>query len=427
MRALLSSCAFWLVGAAAATADVDLPTYDELTGRAGEFHHLVPDVEEMTTDPRMEDYRRMSEEIFRESSRGVMEEINRRAADMELAQDPGVDPYADLPRHLPDGYRATILISWSLGEDLLRDLILLYRERSDVRFVFRGVPPDMTVPAFGMQLVELTRTADAEGANILLDPEIFAATGIEVVPAVVLEDLSEAGPLGAGSDMGRIVSTATGIHNPDYVFERYERGITDLTLGNVKEVLEEDLIARAQREAAEVLANMTRDPETVRDRFWARQAADLRASGVTPAPTDRERQLHFAWIAPEDIHDAEGRVIARRGQVFIPNDVLPFDRQVFVFDPSSEQELAHVRARAAEPMPEGAIVRVFIVTRLPRADGDTPPWQVLQDLVDEFERPVFVLNDNFRASFQIEHTPTELHPRTVAGRVEVIATETAFR
>jgi len=416
------ACAAVLPGMVLAQ-DIGLPSYSEMIKRAEQFD--LPDVETLTSPKDLERYKDISRDILKSSAASALEEMNRQAPKLGVTIETQAPDTR--PRQLPDRYRATILVSWSMGEERLKELFLRYRTRGDVRFVFRGIPAEMTVPDFAVAINKLTTTETGAGVDLLIDPEIFSATGVRAVPTVVIEDLQ--GPdrsfFAQATDMGDIVAVGRGFSNPDYVFDRFELGLTEVAQHTLHEVVEEDLITRAQREAAAVLSNMTRDPEVLRDRFWSRQHFAAKAFNVTPAPQNRERQLFFAWVAKDDILDANGQLLAHAGEVFMPNDVMAFDRQIFVFDPSSHFDMMYVREKSAEPLPKGVTKRVYIVSKLPKPEAGEKPWQVLQDLVDEFRHPVFVLNQNFLSSFQIEHTPTMLVPRDIQGRVEVFAIETA--
>lgn len=336
---------------------------------------------------------------------------------------------------LPDGFRASILVTSNLGENTLKDMLDRYRLRKDVRFVFRGIPAGMTVPQFGLWLSELTALDDSElgqapnDMNIILDPELFAETGAQLAPTIVLEDLNQPrdSSAGAGLDLGHIVARAEGFSDPDWLYSQYTKGNTDrLTNPNVVAITEEDLRVRAKREAEEVAARLTRDPDILKRRFWDRTAQSLQAMPVTPAAEDRERQLHFMFKTDEAITDHEGNILAHAGEVFQPKDVAPFDRRIFVVDPTRPEELDFIEQALATP--RQGVSRVLIVaTKLPPTAPGDDPWAGIEAIAARFGILVTLLNDQFRTSFQIEHTPTELFPRPINGVVEVFSREVAIK
>ena len=402
---------------------IDMPSYDDLVRPGQEDVGEMPTLEEMARPEGMDRFEGIAREIARQSAEETIGELRRRADAMgalpAAPEDAGT-------RLLPEGYRATILLSTSMGEEGLRGIFAKYAGRSDVRFAFRGVPAESTVPDFA---VEMARIASASGDGRLdgdfpavLDPVIFEAVGATAVPLVIVEDLNEISQVAPGRDLGAVVMRASGVSDVDYAFARFEAGETEISQQSVFPIAEEDLIARAKREALVIEAGLTQDPEELRDRYWSGQQGRLDALPLTPAVADATRQLFFAYVPSEDIRDGEGKVIAYAGQVFSPNDVLPWNRRMFVFDPTDPEEVAFVRELRAEPR-DGIAREVFLVTDLVDPASGARPWEVLQGVVDTFRQPAFLLTDEVQRSFQIRHTPTEIYPELVDGRVEVIARE----
>lgn len=402
-------------------------------------HDFGLTVGEFAAPAQLDRFRGAAEEIGRQAATETAETIRQVARDLgvngeepetaeALAAAPGI-------ARLPEGIRASILVSANLGENTLAEMFDRYRLRKDVRFIFRGIPEGMTVPQFGLWLSKLTALTEADmdaapaDMNIILDPELFALTGARLAPTIILEDLNasrESGQ-GDGMDLGRIIARAEGYSDPDWLHEQFETGSAEgLTNPNVVEITEEDLRIRAEREAHQVAARLTRDPEVLKTRFWDRTARALEAMPVTPAAADRRRQLHFLFRTAEPIRDHQGTILAHAGEVFQPGDVAPFDRRIFVVDPNRPAELAFVEAALAAPRP-GVTRALIIATDLPGAAPGQDPWQGLQAMITRFGMQVFLLNDQFRESFQIEHTPTEIYPEAIGGSVEVISQEVAIQ
>lgn len=394
---------------------------------------------EFTAPAQLEEFRSLAAEIGQKAASETGKTLRKVANDLGVDADEAetAETLAAAPgiARLPDGIRASILVSANLGESTLAEMLDRYRLRKDVRFVFRGIPEGMTVPQFGLWLSKLTsltgadRMAAPADMNIILDPELFALTGAQLAPTIILEDLNQAREEGQsdGIDLGRIIARAEGFSDPDWLHEQYLKGSTDdLTNPNVVEITEEDLRVRAEREARQVAARLTRDPDVLKNRFWDRTARDLDAMPVTPAAADRKRQLHFMFRTAEAIKDHEGKVLAHAGEVFQPKDVAPFDRRIFVVNPNRPEELAFVEEALRAPRPHVARA-LIIATELPGTMPGQDPWQGLQAMVTRFGMQVFLLNDQFRQSFQVQHTPTEIYPETLAGSVEVISQEVALK
>lgn len=393
---------------------------------------------EFTAPAQLEEFRSLAAEIGQEAAAEAGKTLRKIADDLgvETAPPETAETLAAAPgvARLPDGIRASILVSANLGENTLAGMLDRYRLRKDVRFVFRGIPEGMTVPQFGLWLSKLTflteadRTAAPADMNIILDPELFALTGAELAPTIILEDLNDPreGGQGEGIDLGRIIARAEGFSDPDWLHAQYLKGNAEgLTNPNVVEITEEDLRVRAEREARQVAARLTRDPEVLKERFWDRTARDLKAMPVTPAAANRKRQLHFMFRTAEPIKDHRGKILAHAGEVFQPKDVAPFDRRIFVVNPNRPEELAFVEEALRAPRP-GVTRALIIATELPDRVPGQDPWQGLQAMVTRFGMQVFLLNDQFRENFQVQHTPTEIYPETLGGSVEVISQEVAL-
>lgn len=399
-----------------------------------EYDFDLPSRSQLTNPPGMDVYRPLAEEIGRHSAEKTMQAMKRLGKDIE-GQDPDKSPaeeLADAPGHaeLPEGIRASILVSRAMGEGALTDLLDRYRLRKDVRFVFRGVPADMTVPTFAHWLSEIAAIdgQPLNDLNIILDPELFSLTGAKLVPTVVLEDLNRI-PEGEGAknlDLGKIIATAEGYTDPDWLFEQHKKGQSDHTNPNVVEIEEEDLRLRAEREATRVLSGLTRDPEVLKQRFWDRTGHNLHMMMIQPAPADRKRQLHFMFRTAEAIKDDQGNILAHAGEVFQPNDVVPFDRRIIVFNPNNAAEIDFVE-EAMKQRRDGVNRTLLITTELPETGPAVEPWSGIQELVTRFGTQVFLLNDQFRENFQIEYSPTEIYPEMIAGTVEVMSEEVALR
>ncbi|WP_164885791.1 TrbC family F-type conjugative pilus assembly protein [Paenirhodobacter populi] len=408
-------------------------TYDDVTPR-GSMNFALPSQQDLTNPPGYESYLDMAREIGRTSTERAMRDM--QAAGMLM----GVPAIADQAKELeaapglavlPAGYRASILVSAAMGEGALKDLLALYKMRKDVRIIFRGVPAGWTVPEFAMWLKELSGPSEDGGEitdlNITLDPEFFAAVGAFMAPTTIIEDLRAPSASGQETEAstGRIVIRAEGYSDVDMLFGQSEAGETDVRGPNVVEIAEEDLRQRAEREAAASLSRLTRDPEVIKKRYWDRQRQDLTLMPILAATANRIRQLHFVARTKDDITDHNGQVLAHAGEIFMPDQVVAFDRRILVFNPNSEREVAFVEEALKSPR-EGVNRVILIATQIPSTQPGQEPWDGIQALVDKFRLPVFLLNDTFREAFKIEMTPTEIYPIQQGSRTDVLSEETAL-
>ncbi len=421
-----------LAGSAGVCAQEYPLTKEDITpGQVYEFQ--LPSGEVLGTPKGVDAYRAMAGEIARHSTQATMQALRERGLELGLLPE-NMSPAEALKAapgvaQLPEGLRASILISAAMGEGALAALMDAYRLRKDVRFVFRGVPDHMTVPEFALWLKHLAAPGhrDIRDLNIIIDPGLFDLAGVTLAPTLLLEDLTRTDPsIPPGVDMGRIVARGEGLTDPGWLYGQMQMGRTDHRSPNVVEVEEEDLRVRAQREAESVAQRLTRDADVIKARYWERTIRSLHAMRITPATADRERVLHFRFRTAEPIRDHKGHILAFAGEVFQPRDVLPFDRRVFVFNPNSDRELAFVEQAMKERRP-GVSRTLLIVTELPRTRPGGEPWEGLQALIDRFGIQVFLLNDPFRTAFRVEASPTEIYPLQTGQGVEVLSREYALR
>lgn len=420
----------------------------------------LPDADQLANPPGLAAWQQTAREIATGSAAEALARIEALAEASTGAQGVPARAAPDTPpgrRLLPEPLRATVLVSLSLGEAALADLFRKAEGRRDIRLAFRGVPPGARLIDFALALRQIARKAGTgEGVEIVIDPALFRQSGLASVPAVLIEDLSlpepgpetgpepgpETGPepgRAPQTDRSRILLTASGFSDPDPLLPQLQAGTRLLRQPVAFDILEEDILLRARREAAAVLNGLTRDGATIRNRFWERTSAGLDAMGLTPAPADRRRPLSLVWVAPDTIRDAEGQILALPGQVFEPAEHHPFDRRLLVFDPTRAAELDFVETALRQPRP-GVQRTLLIAARLggaaatpqdgmagqgPTQSGPPDPARTLpapaarlQALVDRFGLPVFVLTEELRQRFALEHTPTEIYPQiTETGRL----------
>lgn len=404
--------------------------FDALTSPGDDPGFSLPTRDEMIRPPGYDRFLDMATEIARKSATEQEEATREAARAMGLQPTDHPDPERTEDSaaswgsgRLPQGFRVTVMISAALGDRDLKALFETYAGRPDVRFAFRGVPANMTVPDFALWLQSLFENRSMmETTNIVLDPELFKATDTQLAPTILLEDMTGKGSVSDESDTGLIVASATGFSNPDWIYDRYRHGETHYPSADAVLVTEEDLRERAQREAAAKLSALTVDPDVLMSRYWQRLGRDLDRAPVTPAKQKRERIIHSSFSPQQPIRDHDGKLLAYPGEVFDPSTVLPFDRQILVFDPTRPAELQFVADRLSAP-PEGVSRQVLIITRIPETAGAEPPWQGIQLLVERYRLPVYVLTTDFRTAFGIEHTPTEIAPSRLSNRVQVLAVE----
>ena len=397
------------------------------------YDFLLPSGEALAHPEGIDEFLPMARELARQSTYETMKALRERGIELGVlpAEMTPAEALTSVPgfAQLPDGIRASILVTSAMGEGSIKALMDKYRSRKDVRFLFRGIPDTMSVPEFGFWLKQLIApdSQEIDDLNIIIDPELFELAGVTLAPTLLLEDLNAPDPdRPLDMDVGVIVARSEGFPDPDWVYEQMKKGRTNNKGPNVVEISEEELRSRAWREADEVAQRLTKDGDVIKRRYWDRTAREMTALGVTPVKADRERILHFMFQTNDPIKDHEGTILAHAGEVFRPNDVLPFDRRVFVFNPNSADELKFVEEALKEPRPDVSRT-LLVLSEMPLTQPGQEPWDGIQHVINRFGIHVFLLNSQFQSAFQIEFTPTEIFPRKSLTSIDVISMEHALR
>ena len=175
----------------------------------------------------------------------------------------------------PQGEQTYIFVSYSLSEEVLKDIMLRHGNRSDVTVVMRGVPDGMNVPD-GVKKMQLLATSITPAASLIIDPPLFDEYDIQQVPAVVRVgrtpsklDMNLKDP--NGRRYAPMVAKVTGLHNDEWLLDQIENGERgDLGVrGDVKEIAEPNLIDEMKRRVA--LIDWQKKKEEALQRFWKNQ------------------------------------------------------------------------------------------------------------------------------------------------------------
>lgn len=381
-------------------------------------HDQLPTKEQLTNPPGFSEFLRQAEAIASRSAQKLEDEIEKQSSEMGLPLPSQTHPGL---RDIPEPYHIIVLVSHSLGDEFFKQALRENIGRVDVTYAFRGVPPHMNVPEFAYWLSTIQEAVSAQGSSITIDPEIFEQTGIQSVPAMLLEDTSTATM--RDSEHGDIVAQAIGFHDTSWFYEQFEKGDVTNQSTNTKPIVEEDLRLRAAREASQVNERLGDSAEERVSRYWQSQRSSVESMGITPALSDSRRELFFNFVADRDIKDAHGRVLAHQGEVISAWDVAPFDRRLIIYDPARPEEVQFVEDLLQEKE-DGVTKTVLVASRLPNTIVGQEPWAGLQEQVTRFQRRVFLINPSLKDSFKIRHTPTVVRPGMKAdGRPAVFADE----
>ncbi|GAB3472750.1 TrbC family F-type conjugative pilus assembly protein [Azotobacter salinestris] len=301
---------------------------------------------------------------------------------------------AERPHPLGEGFRTLIFVSWSLGEAALEDILRRYDGQPGVGVVFRGIPAGVRMVDAMTRMHRLTQATESQ-VSVLLDPLAFRRHGIQLVPAVVVERPDEA-----------LAAKVVGIDAVTYVEEALQQGRSgDLgTLGTPRDILEPDLmeVAKARIEGLDFAVMKQR----ALDRFW-----HVHTGHALPTATENAtRQVDPSVVIPQDILDAEGKVVTRAGRIN-PLHLRPFDQKLVVIDPTQPWQVALAQRERAEHG-RGLTVTVM-ATQIPPDAG----WPLFERTQQAIDAPLYLLPGDLARRFQIQKAPSVV---TAEGEVFVV-------
>lgn len=275
-----------------------------------------------------------------------------------------------------------ILVSWSLGEAEIKQLLQSYDGDESVELVFRGVPEDMP---FALALAKLQRLSleTKTKTSVLINPVVFEEAGVDQVPAIRKLVEQKAVYLAKGT-----TSTASA----DEAFARRKEPV--LSLGPLVEIAERDLIEVMKERLAKV--DMEKMKARALNTFWDKQTF----AELPRASRHRVRALDPTVLVPADMTAADGTVIHKAGDRINPLDMRPFTQRLVIIDPLDPQQVALAKKQVAD---YGAKQNVLVIlSRVAREQG----WDGFAALQNEIDHAAYVLRDDVRSRFAIDFVPS---------------------
>jgi len=278
--------------------------------------------------------------------------------------------------------RIEFLVSWSLGEAALREIMQEAATDPAAVVVFRGLPEGRTTRAGIAQIQSLLRGIDPP-PQVTLDPTRFRRLHTSLVPTLSVYDGE------------RLRVTVRGTTSIRYVLARLKSGGGgDLgAVGPVVPATEPDLIEVMQQRLAAL--DLRRSAEAARHHYWQR----LAQYDLPQVAQPRTRHIDPSVMVVADIEDASGHVIVPAGRRINPLDAKPFAQRLIVFDGARPQQVKLVEQLERRYRDSRV---TLIAARLDRDAG----WDGFRKLQDELHGPVFVLTSDIKKRFQIERLPS---------------------
>lgn len=295
-----------------------------------------------------------------------------------------------------------VFISYSLGEETIRDILKRWEGRHDVAFVMRGVPEGLSIPE-GIRRLQALASEVAPSPSVVIDPPLFTRYGITEVPSVVRTGRPPEGfTAGEKTESRReypdMLAKVSGLATDRWLIERMlegERG--DLGVqGSVRPVAEPDLIADMKRRTA--LVDWQKKKEDAVKRYWKKKSFRV----YPTAPEERIREIDPTIIVKQDLTDLSGKAIRRAGDLVNPLNIRPFTQTMVIFNPTSEDETARIEAFIAGASAESRAGVVLIASEMDRDRG----WQGYRELTNRFDAHVYLMTPEVETRWQIEKTPS---------------------
>ncbi|MGR5178825.1 TrbC family F-type conjugative pilus assembly protein [Vibrio mediterranei] len=274
-----------------------------------------------------------------------------------------------------------ILMSASMGDENIRNLLMAYKHRQDVSFVIRGLlPNERTITDAGLRIIRLVADFDTV-PNVSLDPRPFKAISAEYVPYVL------------AYDGDRLISYASGLTNVQWIADQEKHGKKGF-LGNygaMVKIAERDLedILRERFEALDKQALI----QGAKDRFW-----DNRQYLSLPKVQKTQRRTFSPdLLLQQDVITEEGYVIALKGQAFNTLEHMPFTQRLVVFDATDKAQLEYVKA-----LPDSHLRTKYITTKF----DNSLKWDAVKSVERYLDAEVFQLNSDIINAFDVRAVPS---------------------
>lgn len=302
----------------------------------------------------------------------------------------------------PLGNMTYVFISFSLGDEELKELFARNAGKDDTVLVFRGIPDGMTFGEGVKHIQGLAAQFDPM-PNVVIDPTLFRDFQIKAVPTVirVREKKSVVQVRKPGmkrTDTAELLGKATGLHSDAWIKSQLEAGRTgDFgQQGEVRGIAERDLIEVAKERVMRI------DWEEKKERAAKRAWANLQYEHLPTASKSVVRTIDPTILVEEDILDLNGNAIRRAGDRVNPMDIRPLTLALIVFNPLVESELKVVEAelpRLKKEHPEVMLLATDMVK-------DETGWDAYTRLTDRLDSHVYLLTPEVRERFLLRVTPS---------------------
>ena len=329
-----------------------------------------------------------------------------------------------------------IFVSYSLGDDALRDILEYASGKDNVELVMRGIPEDSNLAEGLLRMRELAAEFDP-APNIIIDSMLYRAYDVKAVPTVVrvtdnrmmrpkvliidavrdelnmTEDerksydeiakvnTTEVDENYKGRTVPMFLAKVEGLNNPRWLNEQIEMGhLGDFgNRGYIYPIDEPDIMELMQRRALKV--DWQKAKQHAIDNFWNEQSK--RFFPMPTAKSSVSRVVDPTFMVAQDIKDLAGNYIAREGDMVNPLDKLPFTDAIVIFNPKRKDEVEVAKLLKARFQKDKTIGQVvWIATEFDTAKG----WDSYTDITELLDAPVYLVMPEIIDRWHLQVTPS---------------------
>ncbi len=327
----------------------------------------------------------------------VDQEIQSLSRELEAAT------ASEIPANAPE--RTLVFVSYSMSEQAILDAFRMNKGREDVLFVMQGIPAGMNI-ATGVRKMQQLASKVEPTPNIVLDPGLFDAYDVKVVPTLVrTKGALKGGPAPGKKSRAypRMLGKVRGLTNDEWLLAELKDGKSgDLgTEGNVVEIAEQNLIDVMKERVAKI--DWAEKKKKAFERAWTMQKFDV----LPTAQEDREREIDPTFVVENDIKDAAGNLIRYKGEHVNPLEIRPFTMNLLVFNPLSRREKIRVDQILAQYKAQGFEKPLLVGTQIDRDKGFG--WGSYKEITDYFDAHLFMLTPEVKETWALEQTPALIY------------------
>ena len=373
------------------------PSMDEILNRSAKSHDDPESVagkgwQEHAEQLVKEQTAQHGEEIKAIADGG--QSIMKQAID-KAAKDYGLPTLGATDKAKQPAPRYRLYVSQSMGDEGLKQAMLVAIQQKDLVISMRGMKPGQTLRQMYEYLGKILRVVSPPGEPMPLmevNPPVFS--NAKATDAPTLEKID---------DEGHRLAWVRGVIEPSWIDGQVaSKNTGDLgARGTTYPVVEEDMLEKIQNAAKNF--DFTAWGQRAQSQFWAGK----KFMELPKATIARERTIDPTVEVKKDIVTPDGQVIAHQGERYNPMEGVGFHQTLLIFNATDQDQVdfavAYAKAHAESKV-------TMIATEMDREKG----WDGFADVQNKIGRAVYLMNQLIEDTFHIEHVPSLVTARDLA-------------